>query len=58
MRGKSLAMLAAALALVVVGILFLFVIPWAGLVVGPIVLAAGIVLAVVYVMRRPARRGA
>ena len=51
-------MLAAALALVVLGILFLFVIPWAGLVVGPIVLVAGIVLAVVYVMRRPARRGA
>jgi hypothetical protein len=50
-------MLAAALALVVVGILFLFVIPWAGLVVGPIVLAAAVVLGVVYVMRRPARRG-
>jgi hypothetical protein len=50
-------MLAAALALVVVGILFLFVIPWAGLVVGPLVLAAGVAVGIVYLMRRPARRG-
>lgn len=48
-------MLAAALALVVIGILFLFVIPWAGLVVGPLVLAAGIGLAILYLVRRPAR---
>ena len=50
-------MLAAALALVVVGILFLFVIPWAGLVVGPLVAAVGVALAINYFVRRPARRG-
>ena len=50
-------MLAAALALVVVGIIFLFVIPWAGLVVGPLVAAAGVVLGILYLTRRPARRG-
>lgn len=50
-------MLATAIALVVVGMLFLFVIPWAGLVVGPIAVAAGILLGILYLMRRPARDG-
>ena len=51
-------MLGAALALIVVGVIFFFVIPWAGLVIGPLVLAAGIVLAILYLIRRPARGGA
>jgi hypothetical protein len=50
--------LAAALAMIVIGALFLFVIPWAGLVIGPLVLAAGIVVLILYVINRPARRGA
>jgi hypothetical protein len=45
--------LGAALAMVVIGIIFLFVIPWAGIVVG----AVGLVLLLVYAVgaaRRPA----
>jgi len=47
--------LGAALAMVVIGVIFLFVIPWAGIVVG----AVGLILLVVYVVgaaRRPASR--
>lgn len=46
-------MLGAALALVVVGIIFLFVIPWVGIVAG----AVGLLLLIVYLVgaaRRPA----
>lgn len=48
-------MLGAALAMVVIGIIFLFVIPWAGIVVG----AVGLILLVLYLVgaaRRPASR--
>ena len=51
-------MLGAALAAIVVGVIFLFVVPWAGLVIGPLVLAAGIVLLILYLINRPGRRGA
>jgi hypothetical protein len=47
--------LGAALAAIVVGLIFLFVIPWAGFVVG----AIGLILLLVYVIgavRRPASR--
>jgi hypothetical protein len=47
--------LGAALAMVVIGIIFLFVIPWAGIVVG----AVGLILLLVYVVgaaRRPVER--
>jgi hypothetical protein len=49
--------LGAALAMIVIGVIFFFVSP-AGLVIGPLVLAAGIVLAILYLIRKPARRGA
>ena len=48
-------MLGAALAMVVIGIIFLFVIPWAGIVVA----AIGLILLAVYLVgaaRRPASR--
>jgi hypothetical protein len=47
--------LGAALALVVIGVIFLFVIPWAGIVAG----AVGLILLAVYLFgagRRPASR--